>query len=202
MRICGMDEVGRGALAGPLVGAAIILNSQLSIADLDDSKKLSKKQREKLHKVIFESGAVIEIEIISVRQINSRGIGWANKEIFKRLIRKVQADKYIIDGPTSLLGKPGATLGVNKDIRCIIKADETRKCVMAASIVAKVTRDKIMAGLAKQYPNYAWDVNAGYGTKLHINALREHGEVKHHRSVYVTTALSRNGAINKAFENK
>src|SRR3972149_10832777 len=98
MKICGLDEVGRGALAGPLVGAATILNSQIPIHNLNDSKRLNRKQRERLFQEIVNSGAEIAVEIISARQINNRGMGWANKEIFKRLIKRVNADRYIIDG--------------------------------------------------------------------------------------------------------
>ena len=189
MRICGLDEAGRGALAGPLVAAATILNNRIPIARLNDSKKLNKKQREKLCQEIIDSGAVYAIETISARQINNRGIGWANKEIFKRLIKRIAADKYIIDGPPSLYPSYGR---VKRNVKCVIGADGTRKCVMAASIVAKVTRDRHMKRLHEKYTNYGWNKNVGYGTKGHIEAIRVYGEIHYHRSVFVTTALSRN----------
>ena len=129
MKICGLDEVGRGALAGPLVACGAILSAQSSGLKLKDSKKLDPKQREKLHGLIIQSGVTIEIETISVNSINKRGIGWANKEIFKRLIRKMEADRYILDGNLKINIK-------NKNIKSVIKADNTRKCVMAAAIVA------------------------------------------------------------------
>lgn len=181
-KICGLDEVGRGPLAGPIVGASVILNSKFSILNLNDSKKLSAKERERLHKLIIESGAVVEVEMISVRQINSRGIGWANKELFKRLIKKIDANKYIVDGNLKIKMR-------NKNIKSVIKADATRKCVMAASIVAKVTRDNLMKELHKEFPEYGWDKNAGYGTKQHIEALKKLGATKHHREIFVRTAL-------------
>lgn len=186
-----MDEVGRGPLAGPLVATGVALNHKSQIPNLKDSKKLSRTQREVIYEKIIESGAIIKTEIITARQINNKGIGWANKEIFKRLIKKIEADKYIVDGPTSLLGKWGASLGVKRNVKCVIKADATRKCVMAASIVAKVTRDRIMRELHKEYPNYGWEINMGYGTHEHVEAIRQYGIVRYHRDVFVTTVMKK-----------
>jgi len=179
--ICGMDECGRGPLAGPIVAAAVVLSAKCEVlrSKLNDSKKLSAKKRNILHKKLLKSGSVIEIEIISVRQINSQGIGWANKELFKRLAKKVLAEKYIVDG----------NLKLGKKITSLVKADTKIPEVMAASIVAKVTRDKIMRDLHEQFPHYGWQSNMGYGTKYHISALREHGPTKHHRKLFVSTAL-------------
>lgn len=182
MNVCGLDEAGRGPLAGPLVAAATILNSQCSMLNLKDSKKLSNIQREIIYKAIIDSGSVIKTEVISAKQINNRGIGWANKEIFIRLIKAIDAEKYIIDGNLKIKVK-------NKNIKSVIKADTTRKCVMAASIVAKVTRDRMMKDLYKEYPQYGWKFNMGYGTKVHIEAIKKYGTVKYHRDVFVTTAL-------------
>ena len=173
-----MDEVGRGALAGPLVGAATIFNSQFSIYKLKDSKKLTPEKRNKLYKRIIKSGAIIAVEEISAKQINTRGMGWANKEIFRRLKNKIPADKYIADGNLKIRG-----------IKSVIKADTKIPEVMAASIMAKVFRDRIMEHLHEQYPQYGWQSNKGYGTKYHIAALREHGTTKYHRRVWVATAL-------------
>jgi ribonuclease HII len=185
MIICGLDEAGRGPLAGPLVGAGTILNSQFTIHNLKDSKKLSKLQREKIYKAILESGSLVKTEIISARQINNKGIGWANKEIFRKLIKNIQADKFIVDGNLKLGNLKG------KNVKCVINADATRKCVMAASIIAKVTRDRLMNNLHKEYPKYGWNKNMGYGTRDHIEALKEFGVVKYHRDVYVNTVLNK-----------
>jgi ribonuclease HII len=184
MKICGLDEVGRGSLAGPLVAAGVILKKPVS--GLNDSKKLSRNKREKIYEQLKNSGAVIKIEIISARTINTRGITYANKEIFKRLIKATEADKYIVDGKTH----PGKVRGKTDKIKPIIGADRTRKSVMAASIAAKVTRDKIMEDLHIQYPQYGWDKNSGYGTRQHIAAIIEFGTVKCHRDIWVTTALT------------
>ncbi len=180
MIICGLDEVGRGPLAGPLVACATILNPQCPISNLKDSKKLSAGQRNKLYKKIIKSGAVAAVEEISVRLINTRGIGWANQEIFKRLIKIIPADKYIVDGNLKI---PKAT--------SIVKADSKIPEVMAASIIAKVWRDKLMNRLHQKYNKYGWESNKGYGTKYHIQALRDHGATKHHRKLFVRTALAR-----------
>jgi ribonuclease HII len=185
MIICGLDEAGRGALAGPLVAAGVILNSKFKKynIELKDSKKLNRQQRERIFKAIVASGSTLGTEIITARQINNRGIGWANMEIFKRLIKKIQADKYIVDGNLRIHQR-------DKNVRCVIKADATRKCVMAASIIAKVTRDRLMQELHGEHPKYGWRMNAGYGTNYHITAIKESGVVRYHRSVFVTTALN------------
>jgi ribonuclease HII len=193
MKICGLDEAGRGPLAGPLVAAGVILNAKFRIYNLklNDSKKVSQEKRERLYKAIVESGSIVKHEVISARQINNRGIGWANKEIFKKLIKRIDADKYIVDGPTSLFGNLGATLGVKKNIVFMVRADQKIKCVMAASIIAKVTRDRIMLKLHGEHPQYKWNVNMGYGTSDHIEAIKQYGVVRYHRDVYVSTVLRR-----------
>lgn len=184
-QVCGLDEVGRGALAGPLVAAGVILNPKFKIYNLKlrDSKKLNPRQREKIYKAIVESGCAAKTEIITARQINNRGIGWANKEIFKRLIKKIEADKYVVDGNLHIYLR-------NKNVKSVVGADRTRKCVMAASIVAKVTRDRLMQELHGVHPQYGWRMNVGYGTSYHIDAIKEFGVVRYHRSVFVTTALN------------
>ena len=180
MITCGMDEVGRGALAGPLVAAGTILDKDTKlIKRLRDSKELAPKQRLKIYNRIKKSEAVIAVEIISARQINARGMGWANKEIFRRLKKKIPADKYIADGNLKIAG-----------ITSVIKADSKIPEVMAASIIAKVFRDRIMDHLHEKYPKYGWQSNKGYGTKYHIAAILEYGITKYHRSAFVRTALS------------
>jgi ribonuclease HII len=181
MIVCGLDECGRGSLAGPLVAAGVILKK--SIKGLKDSKKLSISLRNRLYKKILINAEVV-IESISVRQINNRGIGWANKEVFKKIIKRLQADKYVVDG--------NLKIRVNKKtkkILSLIKADTKVAEVMAASIVAKVTRDGLMKEWHQKYPMYGWQTNVGYGTAYHIRAIRECGMVYHHRRMFVTTAL-------------
>jgi ribonuclease HII len=182
MNICGLDEAGKGPLAGPLVAAAVVLAKKIN--NLNDSKKLSKKKRETLYSEIINSGAIVAVEIISVRSINTKGIAWAGKEVFRRLIRRVKADEYIVDGSIH----PGIVRD-RTNIKAVVRADGSIECVMAASIIAKVSRDALMQKIDSEFPCYKWRINMGYGTKEHIALIKQYGASKHHRSVYVTTAL-------------
>lgn len=194
MRICGLDECGRGPLAGPIVAAAVVFNSKLkgqnSKLKLKDSKLLSRRQQRQLYKKILQVAETVKIEVISTRKINNRGIGWANKEIFRKLIKQIEAQEYIVDGNLKIKVRGKSNL-----IRSVIKADNKYPEVMAASIVAKVTRDKLMRELAKEYPQFGWNSNVGYGTRYHLAALAESGPCKHHRSVFVTTALRNKSTV-------
>ncbi len=183
MIVCGLDEVGRGALAGPLVGAAVILNSksEFLIPKLRDSKKLSERQRNKLYKEIMDKAEMVKVEMISVRMINKKGIGWANKEVFRCLIKQIVADEYIVDGNLKIKGAVS-----------VVKADDKYPEVMAASIVAKVVRDEHMRKLHDKHPMYGWITNVGYGTEVHIDAIRQYGVIRYHRSLFVSTALKTN----------
>ena len=165
-----MDEVGRGCIAGPLTAAAVIFNSQFSIYNLRDSKKLTAKQREKIYSELVNSKIIFVVEFISVEEINQYGIGWANKEIFVRLKQKLNADIYIADGNLKIDG-----------IKSLIKADNLIPEVMAASIIAKVTRDKYMCSLENKY---LWKTNKGYATRKHLELIRVFGPDKHHRLRY------------------
>jgi ribonuclease HII len=188
--ICGLDEAGRGAWAGPLVAAAIILIcpaeeiSRNAGTMLKDGKLLRHDQREKLYTALKKAKANILIDIISTRSINNHGIGWANKEIFRRLIKKIEAAEYIVDGNLKIKVK-----GKTDRIRSIIDADATIAEVILAGIVAKVERDKLMRTLHKQFPKYKWHDNAGYGTKKHREAIIKYQTTYYHRSIFVTTGL-------------
>ncbi len=188
-----MDEVGRGPLAGPLVAAAVAFPADFEFCEVfpnlkfGDSKKLTPRQREKLVSYIGEFAQVIKVEVIEVEDINAQGIGWANRAIFERLIMAIDAARYIVDGNLKLsnLGRRAAR------VRSVVRADETEQAVSAASVVAKVYRDRIMTELHEQYPVYGWSHNKGYPTAEHVAALHKYGPCIHHRRRFVTTALNK-----------
>ncbi len=190
MIICGIDECGRGALAGPLVAAGVILDKKDGsfIDKLKDSKQLSGNERLAIYEDLIKTESIVSIAMISVRQINNQGVGWANIEAIKRLIRTIEADIYIVDGNLKIKVK-----GKKNLISSLVKADTKIHEVMAASIVAKVTRDKLMQELHISFPYYGWYSNVGYGTRYHISAIYKNGETRHHRNVFVRTALSNKG---------
>jgi len=201
--VCGMDEAGRGSLAGPMVIAAVLLDSNLRFEDvapevvMRDSKQMSIKQREAAYQLIKKHALLIEIEVMTVAEINRTGVGRANVEGFRRLIEKIDAERYIVDG-TLHLGNLGEKTLLTE---CVIDADETVLATMASGIVAKYERDKIMLQLHHQFLVYGWDTNTGHGTQKHIDAIRIYGLTEHHRLRFVETAL-RNSDIrrrNKGF---
>jgi ribonuclease HII len=190
-----LDEAGRGPLAGPLVAAAVIFPPEFVFVQtfptlkFGDSKKLSSRQREAAYEAIQEHAIVLKIETVPVEDINKTGIGWANRTAFERLIMEIEADEYIVDGSLKLsnLGKRA------RRVKCIVDADNTEQAVIAASIVAKVKRDRMMRDIHMDFPMYGWNNNMGYGTSAHITALREHGPCYHHRRRFVATALAKRG---------
>ena len=181
--ICGIDEAGRGPWAGPVVAGAVIFPN-LQIDDelaqsLDDSKKLTAAKREKLFDMLYTSGAFIGCGQASVEEIDSLNILQATFLAMRRAlesIKEAKADFALIDG--------NKTPALYCPCRAVIKGDATSLSISAASIIAKVTRDRIMTELSKDYPEYAWDKNAGYGTKAHIDALEKYGVTPHHRKTY------------------
>ncbi|PJF36321.1 MAG: ribonuclease HII [Candidatus Thermofonsia Clade 1 bacterium] len=190
--VCGLDEAGRGALAGALVAAMVAFPPNFRLTEkfpslpFRDSKKMTAKQRAEAIRYIYEWAALIEIDVVSVADINAHGIGWANRSAFEALIwRPFEAAQYIVDGNLKLrnLGRKAPR------VRCIVRADEQFEAVAAASIVAKVKRDQIMAELHAQFPQYGWDRNCGYGTAEHLAALRQYGASPYHRTQFVATAL-------------
>ena len=188
---CGLDEVGRGALAGPLVAAAVVLaddiHAQLGALApfLRDSKTVPAARRAEIAQRLHTLALALEIVVIPVTEINARGIGWANREAFRRLIGRVRADEYVVDGRVL----PPAPRGRARLVRCLVDADALVPAVSAASLVAKVHRDRLMAELHEHYPTFGWDRNVGYGTPAHLTALREHGLCCEHRTQFVATAL-------------
>lgn len=181
--ISGIDEAGRGPWAGPVVAGAVIF-PDLEISDflrntLNDSKKLTAAKREKLFEELHQSNALIGIGMASVDEIDALNILQATFLAMRRALENLpkQPSFAIIDGNKVPPQMPCPA-------RFLIKGDALSLSVAAASIIAKVTRDRIMTDLAKEFPYYAWEKNAGYGTKAHQEGLKEHGICIHHRKSY------------------
>jgi len=193
LRICGIDEAGRGALAGPLVAAAVVLTgrtiktvSRRAHLKARDGKLLSPDQRSRIYKILKNIRTEIAVEIVSARSINNHGIGWANREIMRRLVKRIPADLYILDGNLKI----GRVNGKKGMIRSVVNADATIPAVILAGIVAKVERDKLMQKLHRRYPQFHWNKNKGYGTRDHLTVLQTMRISCLHRRIFVTTALN------------
>ena len=175
--LCGIDEAGRGPLSGPLVVAGVKLKKE--VEQLNDSKKLSKKKREILYPLIIESSDY-HIVFKGAKEIDEKGLSYCLKSAIEEIIEKIDAKEYLMDGNTSF--------GINT-LQHKIKADATVKEVSAASILAKVSRDRYMYDIAPLYPIYDFDKHKGYGTKAHIEKIREFGRCQEHRYTFRLKAL-------------
>ena len=173
--IAGVDEVGRGCLAGPVFSAAVILNYGINTKEIKDSKKISFKKRFKLSKYI-KKNSIYAIGIATVDEINKMNILSASLLSMKRAIYKLKLKPTVayIDG---------IFVPKNLNIKCktFVKGDEKIRCISAASIVAKTARDIFMINLSRKYPRYSWHKNFGYGTKDHLFGLKKYGITKYHR---------------------
>jgi len=176
--IAGVDEVGRGCLAGPVYSAAIILNKNINTKNIKDSKKITFKKRILLSKYIKEN-SIYAIGIASVEEIFKINILNASLLSMERALNKLQ------DKP-SIAYIDGIFPPKNVKIKCktFIKGDEKFACISAASIIAKVARDLFMIKLAKKYPKYNWHKNFGYGTKDHLLGLKKYGITRYHRTTF------------------
>jgi ribonuclease HII len=174
-RVAGVDEVGRGPLAGPVTAAAVILDAAHIPEGLNDSKKLSAKKRDALFDAIM-AGAQVGIAHATVEEIDTHNILRASHIAMLRAVEALGTppDHLLIDG--NLIPR-----GCTVSAEAVIKGDGKSLSIAAASIVAKVTRDRIMVDLAQQHPGYGWERNAGYPSKSHISALQELGVTPHHR---------------------
>ena len=177
--ICGVDEAGRGPLAGPVCAAGVILPRNIEIGGLNDSKKLSEKSREKLYDEICEKAMSFGIAFASVEEIEELNILNAAMLAMNRAIAQLepQPELALIDGNRS------SAIEINS--RCVIKGDAKCADIAAASILAKVTRDRYMLEMAEKYPEYHFERHKGYGTKLHYEALREYGPCEIHRPSFL-----------------
>ncbi|MFL2889046.1 MAG: ribonuclease HII [Candidatus Pelagibacter sp.] len=176
--IAGVDEVGRGSLIGPVYAAAVILNKSVNKKILKDSKSLTKTKREILSKYIKEN-SIWAIGKASVKEIEKINVLQASLLAMKRAIKKLQKKPslVLIDGNKLPEIK-------NYNLRSIVKGDQKIPSISAASIIAKVTRDKVITTLGKKFKGYYWDQNYGYGTKQHLRAIKTLGITNQHRKTF------------------
>ena len=177
--ICGVDEAGRGPLAGPVCAAAVILPPQLELPGLNDSKKLTDKRRRELFPIIKEQAVAFGIGMATEAEIDEINILQATYLAMERALAQltVKPDMALIDGNRAKdFGLP---------VRTVVKGDSLSANIAAASILAKVTRDDYMLQLAEQYPEYGFEIHKGYGTKAHYEALRLHGASPVHRMSFL-----------------
>lgn len=181
--LAGVDEAGRGPLAGPVVAAAVIFPIEVEIPGINDSKKLSEKKREELYVKIIETAAAYEIGIIEHDEIDRINILQASLKAMKIAVDNlfVKPDLVLIDGNKSFI----STIPT----KTIVKGDSKSMSIAAASILAKVTRDRIMKKLAVDFPEYSWEQNKGYPTKAHISSIREHGVSVFHRISFLNKII-------------
>jgi len=177
--ICGVDEAGRGPLAGPVCAAAVILPPNIEICGLDDSKKLSDKRRRELFPVIKEQAIAYSIAFVDQCEIDDINILQATLLAMQKAIDglSVRPEYALIDGNREKdFGLP---------VETVIKGDSLSANIAAASVLAKVTRDDFMLAEAKKYPEYGFEIHKGYGTKAHYAALAEHGPCPIHRMTFL-----------------
>jgi ribonuclease HII len=176
-KLCGIDEAGRGPIAGPLVIAGVILKN--SIDGLNDSKKLTEKKREELFELIIKNSNY-HIVAFSAKEVDELGISKCLKAGLQEIMSNMKTDNFLFDG--------NSTFGV-QNLTTMIKADTKIAQVSAASILAKVTRDRQMIEFSKEYPLYKFEKHKGYGTALHVSLIKEHGYCDIHRKSFKLKAL-------------
>ncbi len=182
--ICGVDEAGRGPLAGPVCAAAVILPEGAVIEGLDDSKKLTEKKREKLYDIIKETAVAYSVAYGTLEEIESVNILEATYLAMNRAIEglSVKPDFALIDGNR-------VPRGINIPCETIVKGDSKSMSVAAASVLAKVTRDRLMLEYDKKYPEYNFKKHKGYGTKEHTELIKQYGPCEIHRLSFLKNIL-------------
>ena len=177
-RIIGVDEAGRGPLAGPLVIAGVILPEDVFIAGLNDSKKLSEAKREALYPEILEKAVAVLVNVVSISNIDTQNIYHATQEGMEQILRQIAVRPQV-----ALVDAMHPQVEGIETVP-IIHGDALSASIAAASVVAKVTRDRLMQQLAQVYPQYGLAQNKGYGSQLHMDAIRQFGATKIHRRSY------------------
>lgn len=180
-KIAGIDEVGRGPLAGPVCAAAVILPRGFATEGIDDSKKISEKKRERLYDIIIEAAVAYSVAFVEPEIIDEINIRNATHRAMQAAADGLPsaADFLLVDGNDKIPFD-------NVPCEYIIKGDATYECIAAASIVAKVTRDRYMRGMDGVYPGYDFAKNKGYGTKAHMEGIRRLGLTPIHRKTFIT----------------
>ncbi len=181
--VCGCDEAGAGPLAGPVYGAAVILPFGEDIPGLDDSKKLTPKKRDALFPVIQEKALACSVAWVDAAEIDETDILSARMKAMQLAIDGLSTapDFVLIDGDRD----HGRTSAITAPHQCIVKGDSLSASIAAASILAKVSRDRFMLEMAEQYPEYRFDKHKGYGTKLHRELLEQYGPCPIHRRTFL-----------------
>lgn len=191
--IGGVDEVGRGPLAGPVTAACVVLPEDFDVLGVDDSKKLSEKKREELFDKIKEKALAVGIGMCDNRVIDEINILEATKKAMAEAIRdadsQLEEKGLSPEGTEHLLIDAVSLKDVDKPQTSIIKGDAKSLSIAAASIIAKVTRDRLMAEYHRQYPYYGFDTNKGYGTKAHYEGIDKYGITPIHRKTFLKNIL-------------
>ena len=187
--ICGVDEAGRGSLAGDVYAAAVILPDSYALPGLDDSKKINAHSRETLYDMIINEAVAYAVASASVAEINALNILNATILAMNRALKSLnpQADFALIDG--------NINAGITIPSRSIVRGDTVSPMISAASILAKVERDRYMQRLSEQYPLYAFDKHKGYGVKLHYERIAIHGVSPEHRSAFLRKPGGKNAYV-------
>ncbi len=177
--IAGVDEAGRGPLAGPVYACAIIMNEENIIAEVNDSKKLSEKKREELYDIILENAVCYSVASVDEKTIDEINILNATMLAMEKAIEglKVKPDLVLIDG--------NQNKNISANNRTVIKGDALSYNIAAASVIAKVSRDRYIREMAEKYPEYGFEKHKGYGTKDHMTVLREIGPCEIHRRTFL-----------------
>ncbi len=182
--LCGVDEAGRGPLCGPVCVAAVVLDGKSQIEGLHDSKKLSEKKRESLYEIIIQSAKAYCVVLVHPHEIDRMNILNATLKGMKDAVEglPIAPDLVLVDG--------NKAPDVAPKCQTVVKGDATSACIAAASILAKVTRDRYMKELDEQYPQYKLAQHKGYGTKLHYELLHEHGVQDFYRQTFLKSFYS------------
>ena len=181
VRLAGVDEAGRGPLAGPVVAACVAMPPEPLLMDVNDSKKVSEKKREALYDEIYRVAQAVGVGVASVEEIETLNIKNAARLAMKRAIEAAHPDRILVDAEREL--------DVDVPQEGIVHGDAECYCIAAASIIAKVTRDRMMLELDREYPQYGFAQHKGYGTAAHYEALRACGPCPAHRRLFIRSAF-------------